>query len=380
MSSTKPALALEAESLAAAARQRAGAGPDEPLSYLDGLDQLTTAIDGEAKLTVPGRRAARAALVTALTTQLQVRALLRACPQIGDIDVRPVFITGLLRTGTTFLQHLLAQHPGLRSPQLWELMSPASSEPESQLVSSCEAYIKEYRTAAPAMHAIHPLYARLPEECHRLTGNTFRDPIYALRYYVPSYVRWLRQQPVTPAYEFHATQLRCLLWRRPGRPVVLKCPAHLWYLDALGQVYPGAKVIRMHRSPVTALPSVCSLTEVVRAARSDQVDRAEIGRYWLEQAGVALAGLRRGAGPLRTPPLDVRFSDLAADPLTVCDQVCDYVGVPMTGEARARMSAFVAAGAGARAQHRYRAEDYGLSGRELRERFGDYLTEFELDT
>jgi Sulfotransferase family len=367
---------LDVASLAAQARRRAGVGPEEPLSYLEDLGRLTAAIDQEAGLTATGRRAAHEALLAALTTQLQVQMLWRDHPSIGEIDVQPIFITGLLRTGTTFLQNLLAQHPGLRSPQLWELMAPASAESADKLIGRCRAYVVEYRAAAPAMHAIHPLDACLPEECHRLTGNTFRDPIYALRYHVPSYVRWLREQSMIPSYEFHAAQLRCLLWRRPGHPVVLKGPSHLWHMEALGQVYPGARVIRLHRSPAAALPSVCSLTEVVRRARSDHVDRAEIGRYWLEQVKAVLTGLRRGVGPLRTPPLDIRFSDLA-DPLAVCAKVCDYIGVPLTDEARTRISAFAVSAEGPR--HSYSAADYGLESRELQQGFAGYLREFELE-
>jgi hypothetical protein len=373
-------LSLDVASLAAEARSRAGAQPDEPLSYLDGLGVLTAALDGEARLTADGRRSARAVLVLSLTTQLQVAAMMRDHPQISQIDVRPVFITGLPRTGTTFLQHMLAQHPDLRCPQLWELMAPASGEPVSRLVAECEAFVRGWNAAAPAMHAIHPIGARLPDECSRLTRNSFRDRSYLMVNHVPSYVRWLREQSMTPAYEFHAAQLRCLLWRCPGRPVMLKGPLHLWFLQSLGQVYPGARVIRLHRSPAEALPSMCSLTEVVRRARSGHADRAEIGRYWLEEAAGVLAGLRRGDGPLSIPPpLDITFSELNADPLGVAAQVCDYVGVPLTSQARERMAKFQAAAGGGRGRHRYRAADYGLDERDLRERFGAYLAEFKLD-
>jgi hypothetical protein len=374
---TEEATALDTASIAAEARRAAGCGPDEPLRFLDGLDRLTVSLDEEARLTAAGRARARSALVTALATQVRVRRLTGRFPRIGATPVRPVLITGLLRTGTTFLQHLLAQHPGLRTPELWELMAPAGPGGEEELVTACESYIAEYHRAAPEFRAIHPLKARLPEECHRLTANAFRHSIYALRYRVPGYVEWLAGRSMVPAYEFHRDQLRCVLWRRPGRPVVLKCPSHLWNLDAVAQVYPDAKVIRLHRSPAVAVPSVCSLTAVVRRARSATVDREEIGDYWLEQAASALTGLRRGAGPLATPPLDLRFADLVADPLGTAARVCDHIGVPLTEEARRRMTAFLAT-EGEAAPHRYTPEDFGLSRRRLDERFAGYLAEFDL--
>jgi len=38
--------------------------------------------------------------------------------------VRPVFVLGLPRTGTTLLHALLASVPGHRAPLLWELLAP----------------------------------------------------------------------------------------------------------------------------------------------------------------------------------------------------------------------------------------------------------------
>jgi len=368
---------LDPASLAAEARRTAGVDEEYPLRFLDNLEVLTGALGTEARLHSRGRARARSALVAALVTQIQVGRFAASVPEIRRIGVRPVFITGLLRTGTTFLQHLLAQHPDLRSPELWETMAPGSPDDPDSLIKACEAYIEEYYRAAPDFRSIHLLQARLPEECHRLTANSFRHPIYALRYRVPGYARWLSQQSMAPAYAFHQEQLRCVLWRRPGTPVLLKCPSHLWYAEELAQTYPNAKIIRLHRSPVVAVPSVCSLTAAVRSARSDDVNREEIGEYWLEYASQALNGMRRGTGPTATPPLDLRFREVVADPLGTAERVCDYIGVPLTDEARHRMRAFMAAENDATTgRHTYRAEDFGMTAGAIEERFAPYLNEF----
>ena len=158
---------------------------------------------------------------------------------MAQTPIQPIVITGLLRSGTTFLQQLLSQHPALRAPALWELMAPASPRKPSQLIADGESYVEEYYRAAPAFRSIHPLDASQPEECHRLTANSFRHFIFALRYRVPSYVRWLREQSMTEAYRFHREQLSCLLAREPGNPVLLKCPSHLWHLRRPGQRLPA---------------------------------------------------------------------------------------------------------------------------------------------
>ncbi|WP_117208746.1 sulfotransferase family protein [Allorhizocola rhizosphaerae] len=342
------------------------------LRFLDGLRILTTALDSEAHLTIRGRQQTRAALAKALSTQICVHRLHKRHPEIAQTPIQPIFITGLLRTGTTFLQHLLARHPGLRSPRLWELMAPASPHDQTRLIAECESYVDEYYRAAPQFRTIHPLAADEPEECHRLTANSFRHFIYALRYHVPSYVRWLRGQDMTEAYQFHRSQLRCLLWRGPGNPVVLKCPSHLWHLDALKRVYPNAKVVRLHRHPSVSVPSAASLTAVVRKARSDRVDREKIGAYWLEEASIALNRIRNDGRHL-----DIRYADLVADPLRVAALVCDYAGTPMTRQAAANMADFLATQRGSKG-HRYTAEEFGLSARHLDDHFAKYIAEFGL--
>jgi hypothetical protein len=360
------------------AREIANARDDEPLRFMDGFERLTAALDSEAHLSDSGRVAARKALVRSLVTQLEVSRMLGAQPALAQTPIRPIVITGLLRSGTTFLQQLLSQHPSLRAPALWELMAPASPRKPSQLAAETESYVEEYYRAAPAFRSIHPLGARQPEECHRLTANSFRHFIFALRYRVPSYVTWLRRQSMIEAYRFHREQLSCLLAREPGDPVLLKCPSHLWHLDAMAEVYPEAVVVRLHRRPSVSVPSVASLTAVVRAARSERVDTEEVGAYWLEEAVAALSGLRKGKGPMRTPPVDIRFTDLVADPLAVAAQVCDHAGLPMTDQATARMTTFLSGAKDQPGKHRYRAQDFGLSTQLLDECFAAYHSEFGL--
>ena len=66
-----------------------------------------------------------------LCNRLRLQEDRRRHPQIADqIIRRPLFITGLPRTGSTLLHALLAQDVSCRAPQTWEVMHP-SPPPES---------------------------------------------------------------------------------------------------------------------------------------------------------------------------------------------------------------------------------------------------------
>src|SRR5256885_10040422 len=289
--------------------------PDaDGLRFLPALDRLCSAISDEARLTEAGRRSTRRSLVSSLVLQLRVERLLAQHPEIERLPFEgPLAVVGLFRTGTTLLQNLLAQHPDVRVPQLWELMHPVardgSAAERARLIRVTQSYVQAYYRAAPAFRAIHYLDAELPEECHRLLGATFTSEIYPLRYRIPSYVDWLAGQDMRRPDAFHRTLLRCLLWRDPGGHVTLKCPTHLWHLDALAATYPQGRVVRLHREPLAAVASACSLTAVLRSAHSDEVDRAEIGRYWTERAVAALAGGPPDGGGPRPPGLHPRHRD-----------------------------------------------------------------------
>src|SRR5919197_1503277 len=352
--------------------------------FLPALDRLCSAVSDEARLTEAGRRSTRRSLVSALVLQLRVHRLLEEHPEVERLPFDgPLVVVGLFRTGTTLLQNLLAQHPDVRAPQLWELMHPVarvgSPAERERLIRVTQAYVQAYYRAAPAFRAIHYLDAELPEECHRLTGTTFTNDIYPLRYRLPSYVQWLDEQDMRAPYEFHRTLLRCLLWREPGGHVLLKCPTHLWHLEALAATYPQARLVRLHRDPVAAVTSSCSLTAVVRSARSAEVDRAEIGRYWTERALAALGTAGRSGDVHGLPVLDLRYDDLVRDPLAAVACVCEFAGVRWTGAAETRVRRFLERNPkGRHGRHRYAPGEFGVSRAELEERLGDYRKEFGL--
>ena len=60
-----------------------------------------------------------------LGNRLRLVELFKQRPGLLDVKVeRPIIITGLFRTGTTYLHNLLASHPQSRAPLYWELMHP----------------------------------------------------------------------------------------------------------------------------------------------------------------------------------------------------------------------------------------------------------------
>ena len=95
-------------------------------SFREALKVVLQAYETEAELSFVGRICVHEDSVRLLSNRLRLVADRRRYPAIAaEVIRRPLFITGLPRSGTTFLHALLAQDPAHRAPQVWEVMHPS---------------------------------------------------------------------------------------------------------------------------------------------------------------------------------------------------------------------------------------------------------------
>ena len=127
----------------------------------------------------------------------------------------PWVIVGLPRTGTTLLSFLLALDPRSRALLHWEGESPvpppslATAREDPRIAASARRYARLAKLN-PAMMAMHPMGATLPQECVALFMYELRTLGLETQGYVPSYGRWLQSCDMRPAYEQHQLALQTL--------------------------------------------------------------------------------------------------------------------------------------------------------------------------
>jgi len=353
--------------------------------FVDALQHLVEALDTEANLNSAGRATTNSALMSSLAAQVSARRNVERHPEIGSLAIRgPVFIIGLPGTDGATLHNLLAQHPGVHAPRLWELLTPAGPrDPQHrmQAIRAAQVFIDDWYGRGRPLPGQRLVGALLPAECHKLLVNTFQSMVFVLRYHVPSYVRWLRRRNMTPAYRYHRFLLQSIRWRMPDGLLVLNCPFHIWSLAALARVYPDALFVHLHRNPAAVIPSICGLCAALRGVSSDSVDRRAIGADWLRHVARALAGMEDARRHLVDGRriIDVRHRDLVEDPLATAGRICDFIGLPMTISAIERMRGYLAANPpdwpGVDV---HTVEDFGLSSARIDERFAAYRRTFDL--
>jgi Sulfotransferase family len=344
--------------------------------FSDGLTELHGSFAADAGLTEAGQRAARGMLRGALIARLMSEAGFAQYPSYADEAVeRPVFVTGLPRTGTTFLHRLLVADPAHQGLEMWLAEAPQPRPPRSSWQSNpayqfIAAGVARHQEAHPTFGAVHEVGADQVEECWQLLRQSFRSVSYECLFHVPSYSSWLAGQDWVAPYRRHRRNLQLLgLWEG-GRRWVLKNPSHLFALDALMTVYPDALVVVTHRSPVTAIASMCSLAAQASAGWSSVFTGPVIGR---DQLDTWARGLREfNAARSRYPAAqfyDVAYDDLVASPLEVVQKVYSAFGLTLSPQAATTMRGLTPSDGGGGSGHRYTLADFGLTEAEVSERF-----------
>jgi hypothetical protein len=356
----------------------------------EALAALTSSLHKEASLSPFGRLAAGWDLKRMLSTLLIFADQERKDPAILARPLAPpIFITGLPRSGTTFLHGLLAEDAAHRAPRIWEAIYPYPRHRAAEFGAGrrkVQLQLEIFNRLSPGIRSLHPIEADAPEECIEFTSHVFRSPRFDDVYRVPSYRAWLDASGFDEGYRFLGRFLRHL--QGPGeapRRWILKSPEHVFSFDALARVFPDAMLVLVHRDPGHVLVSAARLTELLRAPFTTAIDQREIGRkvadYWQD-------GMRRmvkladdPSFPPRSRLAHVQYRSLVTDPVGAVARIYDAFGLELSQNARAAMAAKVAqAPNGGYGANRYRPEEFGIDPDRERERASVYAERFGVAT
>ena len=377
---------LDAAALLAEASRRTGLDDLGDARVHDALRRLLASFEDEAALTVFGRILVRRDLVRTLENRLHITNALHTHPDIEAGTIRaPLFIVGLPRTGTSILHELLAQDPAVRVPMSWEVMHPwpppeAATFDTDPRIAKVDAHLSGIDRILPDFKRIHPMGARLPQECVALMAHDFATLIHHTTHRVPSYQAWLESTDLRWVYASHRRQLQYLQWKAPARQWVLKSPGHLWAMDALLDVYPDARIVQTHRDPLQVVASLTSLITVLRSLASNAIDPREIARDWTARLGRGLDAAIRVRTARALPPgqvFDVHFRVLMTDPIAMVRRIYAHFDMPLSSDALARMQRFLDANPSDKhGAHRYTLAASGLDVETERRRYAAYQSHF----
>jgi hypothetical protein len=357
--------------------------------------ELLLADYATADLNAIGVLILRAGIVHSLRMRLRAQEWIRRHPEIlQERVVAPVVVVGMMRSGTTLLQRLLAADPRFQCAYGWEVVEAAPRldypfvgvDPRIAVSEGREAKSREL---APDLFAIHPMYAREAEEEIVFLADAFLSHVPESGAHLPNYRSWLDAQDFTPAYSYLHRMLQFLQWQKHRCGVdaerwVLKSPAHLGYLGQLRAQFPDLHNVHMHRDPRATIASGASLNATLHAMHADTVDVDRVGAQWLQRMGWtndrAMATRDTWTSEIGGEAgrvTDIAFDDAVADPIGQVTRVYDAIGLPLTVDAETAMRRWLKERPRETARPPYGLADYGLRPEQVDERFTQYNKRFE---
>jgi Sulfotransferase family len=352
------------------------------------LDAMVHSLEHESALTEQGRRGAGLRLAAALEARLRFIDDRKRWPELERENiVRPIFITGLPRSGSTFLHTLMAQDPANRAPLTWEMILPSPPPTRADRASDpriprTEQLLQAMGLQTPEIVALHPFDAQLPEEDHLMTEIMLLGDNLPALWRMPSFNR--QRAALDPAIRFrtHRMVLQNLQARFRAERVLLKNPGHIFQLEALLSEYPDAQIVQTHRDPAKVIPSVAALLVMMRRNSSHDVapgEKIAAGNLRAFADGLAKAVQFRQSPGVNERFCDVHFRDLVADPVGAVERIYTHFGMHLADEARRAMQAWLANPASRTPKGRHTLAEYGLDEAAIDRAFSDYLEHYGVE-
>jgi hypothetical protein len=375
---------LTPESLVAAASKDAGLPPDFPPHVGEALEVLCRSCTDDAHLHWFGRMNQWEMLVSGLSSYLSIERIFRDRPELADHPlVPPMIVTGIPRSGTTFMHRLLAagedDHPLTMAEHIFPAWDGSSITRRIRVESQFLPWLRASKPyGIDAMHLVRP---GLPDECTfgmRLTG---RSLIYWEIGPVYGYLRWLLAQDLRETYAFYRKVLLLHQLHQPGKRLILKCPQHLGWLPSLVAAIPEAMLVETHRDPLTAVASECKLVLSIQSIATHRIDwrrTIEHNRLKVRTLAERSAAFHDTEQGQRVFHID--YERVVSDPVGLARSIREHFGLDFT-DARASATARYAK---RNRQHKhgknhYSNEQFGLDPKLLEHEFRAYRERFIID-
>lgn len=345
--------------------------------YRTGLRVLLRALRRDVRLTLIGRMLLRRSVTLALEQRLLIQQARKAQPELFAAPLLPpLVITGMPRSGTTFLHRLLAVDETMRAPVLRELVEPVAGAPgvrRSLRDLRLNIELAVMRFLNRELDARHFTRSDAPEECMFAMALSFRTILPWTLAPVHSYLAWYTHADRRQKYREYRDILAILQRRDPGRRLLLKAPDHLGSLSELIAAVPEALIVVCRRDPAVALTSFNSLINGLHQVTAHAADRVRMG-----QANLSFyaAETERYAAARRTWPghiLEVDYEALTRRPLEVVCDIYRRLGLPIGADLDERLRAFIAGNPkDMRGRHVYSPADFAQTNDEIRQRLGHF--------
>lgn len=313
-------------------------------AVVEPLTVMHKSLCAEARLTEKGAIAKQNRLLSMLANRLRMLRDFTRHPEIAEQRIDgPLIVMGMARSGTTKTQKVLAASGDFNWLPYWQCYNPASftgvpNEDVSPRIAEADAYCRWFAELSPELLAGHPFEALEPEEDSVLTEHCFVSPAFMGYGFVPSYLEWLVTQPPSIQFEFLRDVLKYLQWQglaSASKRWLLKSPLYNALELEILKIFPDARFVNLHRSPLQTLPSSCKLSHCLTRPFSDAMPPPSVIASGFTAAVNRDIQLRAAYPEL--PILDISFEEITRSQDSAIAKIYGHADMQRSAASEARI-------------------------------------------
>ena len=364
----KSVVPLDENSLIATAKANTGLDDFGDDDWYEPFQILTKSFDSDSELNLMGRLMTRADLLCALESRLQVEDTFKRHPEINDEEIiKPLYIIGQGRSGTSMLLNMLAADPDSGTTLQWEAMLPCPPpEKESYLtdprIEKADGLIQLVNHVVPELESMHEYAARVPTELVNLHYLTFHSPWWlSFGGQSQAYGEYLQKTDMRHVYQYQKRLLKLLQWKNPRKHWVVKSALCINNIPEILETYPDVGFVWPHRDPVKALSSAVNIMGTLFWSRSDnpfngnEFDSVTNANLSAMSLTTPIDLLESGELP-KERLCNLFYSELVADPIGQAARIYEYFDMEFTDRGRAALQKYMDNNPrSSRPEHKYHA-------------------------
>lgn len=334
-------LDLSVNAVLEAAKARTDLSDFGSLDFKDRLARLLSEVEADTNVWKSAKAAFFEQCTVAAANRLRNQDFLKHNPKLHDVTIdRPIFITGLPRSGTTHLENLIAADRRLRylpvylgyqaTPQPGEAVGEDGVDPRWHRANQRWQRL----SGNPIMAAMHE---HSPD--HACGENELQIPDFASYQWewmadVPKWRDFSYTQDQTPHYLYGRTMLKAIAYQFPNdKRWILKGNAQSEQLPALIKTYPDATIVMTHRDPLAILQSVLTMRGLSVLNHQIEPNIPAHVAYWVDRIEQMLRAYIRDMDTVPAGQrVDLLFQDVMSDDVGTAQKVLEAAGLPSSAE------------------------------------------------
>ena len=313
---------------------------------------------------------------------------------------QPLFITGNFRSGSTYLQRLIAKDKSqFVSATTWDIfLSPSITLTKffsfihrfDRLIGSpiTKAFRKfDQRTLGQV--DIHKISFFEPEEDENFLLHQWSSYFAGILFpFMEDYGKYSYFDQVISAGErlkimhFYRRMIERFLYSRGGKHKLLsKNPSLCPKMASIYQTFPTAKIVYLVRNPLEMLPSTISWLAYTWRVFSDPLvqypftqDILQFSKFWYDYPLQVLSEIDS------QNYLIIKYDDLVDNPEKIVNQIYTHFGFSMCSDFEQTIKQTIQTAKGYRSNHHYALDEMGISHNQVLETYADIFERFGFDT